>query len=189
MRNIIIFLVLLFTKATYSQTNTIDITEGTSMGAPIGTYIKDINNIFTPYLGTWRYENGDEILLLKLEKVTKYYNAEFKTYYDFIKGNYSYSTDGGITFLVNTISTNPNNNTPDGNPIYSSDPNLNIDWENFIFKDIGFNKPCKASIRFVPNSTTQLEFKLKASKRAYIVGEESIQQGCSIPTNVILTKQ
>lgn len=188
MKKILIILVFLLGKNAYSQTNTIDLYEGSSMNSPAGTYIKDINNVFAPYLGTWKYQNGNNILTIKLEKVTKFYSMKFKTYHDFIKGNYSYSTDGGNTYLINTIQTNTNNNTPEGNSIYSCDPNAT--WiENFILKDVLFNKSCFASIRFVPNSLNQLELKLKDIKNITIEGDAPVIDGFSIPNNIVLIKQ
>ena len=171
-----------------SQITTVNLNEKTLFSASFGTYIKDINHTFDPYLGIWKYQNGNEIFIIKLEKVTKYYDADFKVYFDFIKGNYSYSTDGGITFLVNSILTNSNNNSPDDNPIYSSDPAY-FDNNNFSFKDILFNKSCFATVKFISGSTSQLEFQLSEWTRGYIIGEQPIPSGFSIPNNVILTKQ
>ena len=45
---------------------------------------------------------------VKFEKVEMHLDTQFGTYEDFIKGNYSYSTDGGNTYVVNSIQQNLN---------------------------------------------------------------------------------
>lgn len=190
MKKIITLFTLVFVFNLNAQTSTINISEGSRMSSPIGTYIKDINNVFTPYIGIWKYQNGNEILTIKLEKVTKYYDPKFKVYFDFIKGNYSYTIDGGNTYIINTLTNNPNN-TPEGNPIYTSDPTFseNIFGFNFIMKDLIKNKSCRASLQFYQNNSNQIYFKLQPSKHFESFDEEQILNNESIPINIILTKQ
>ena len=53
-----------------------------------------------------------------------------------MKGNYSYTTDGGLTYIVNTITTNLGNNEPSDNSLYNCCP-YEIGGEfDFTFKDI-----------------------------------------------------
>ena len=79
-----------------------------------------------------------------------------------MKGNYSYTTDGGLTYIVNTITTNLGNNEPSDNSLYNCCP-YEIGGEfDFTFKDIIYNKEnCSAIFKFVGVGETQLYVKLK----------------------------
>ena len=173
-----------------AQTNVINHDQGfTVMDAPTGTYFKDINDTFSPYLGTWKYQNGNEILIVKLEKVTKYYYSEYGNYVDFIKGNYSYTINDGATYITNTIVTNQSTNDPNINPIFSPGPNTHYNNLNSSFTDQLHQKSADAEFTFVTGSTTQLQMKLIGRSRGYIYPEVAPPAGFSIPNNVILIKQ
>lgn len=190
MKNIILTLSILVVtfNYTFSQTNIVDCSTGdTVMDAPSGTYIKDIHNTFAPFLGTWKYQNGNEILIIKLEKVTKYYYPEYGNYKDFIKGNYSYSTNGNLTYITNTIVSNNLIDDPNGNSFFSSRPITN--FIDCSFKDEVNPKPADAKFTFLPNSSTELELKIVARSRGYIYPEVAPTPGFSIPNNIILIKQ
>lgn len=171
-----------------AQTNIVDVHSGISLvDSPGGTYIKDINNTFTPYLGTWKYQNGNEILIVKLEKVTKYYDSKYSSYEDHIKGNYSYTTNSGATYVTNTIISNQSNTDPNINSLYAPSPyptNLNTS-----FKDEVHQKRCDAIFTFLAGSTTQMTLKLKNRSMGYIYPEVPPNPAFSIPNNVVLTKQ
>lgn len=192
MKKIVLTLVLINSiLQIHAQNNIVDVNSGIAiMDAPSGTYIKDINNTFANFLGTWKYQSGDEILTIKLEKVTQHYYPEFGTYRDYIKGNYSYSTDGGSTFVVNTIIEDdplPLNFNQE-NPLYSSRPD-NSQILEMIFKDIIYQKTCTAVFNFLPSSTTQMNFRLDNISRGYLLPEAMPNLNFSIPNNVILNKQ
>ena len=53
-------------------------------------YYKDINNYFTPFIGTWTYIDGDKTFVVKLLKETKvpYLSKKPKMYRDEINGHY-----------------------------------------------------------------------------------------------------
>lgn len=155
--------------------------------APLGTYLKDINHTFEPFLGTWKCQNGNEILIVKLEKVEMYYYSEFGTYDDFIKGNYSYSTDGGQTYIVNTIQQNIVNNNPFTNSMYSSMPRSNT-VIYFKLKDIVYNKNVYAKFTFQNNNFNQIHLRLENKGGGYIFISPPNPAFC-IPNNVILIKQ
>lgn len=174
-----------------AQTTIVEVGSGvTVMDAPSGTYIKDINNTFTPFLGTWKYENGNEILIVKLEKVTQYYYPEYGNYKDFIKGNYSYTQDGGVTYITNTIDTNLLINNPNINSFYTPGPSTsNPTVLDMSYKDDLYQKSCDALFTFLSGSTTQMTMKLKNRSRGYILPETPPNPNFSIPNNVVLTKQ
>ena len=187
----LIYLMVLFSTISYSQTNIENTNTSTIMpsDAPNGTYLKDVDNTFAPFIGTWKYQNGNEILIIKLEKVTQYLYTEYGNYEDFIKGNYSYSIDGGLTYIVDTITTNLGDDNPNTNSLYSSGPNSNTKV-GFAFRDVVYDKDnCRATFKFVMGSTTELELKLTNNFRGYIYPETPPNLNFSIPNNVVLVKQ
>ena len=171
-----------------AQTNIVDVNSGISLvDSPSGTYVKDLNNTFTPYIGSWKYQNGNEILIIKLEKVTKYYDSKYGSYEDHIKGNYSYTTNNGATFVTNTIVSNLSNTDPNINSFYSPGPySTHLDMS---FTDEVRNVRCDAIFTFLPSSTNQLNLKVNNRSRGYIYPEVPPSNIISIPNNVVLTKQ
>ncbi len=158
------------------------------MDAPQGSYLKDINNTFDPFLGTWKYQNGSQILIIKLEKVEMYFNPEFGNYYDFIKGNYSYSTDGGITYVVNTTQQNLGNNDPNINPIYSSSISAPLN-DKMTFYDAIYQKNAWATFTFQSGNFNQIHLKLQNKGGGYIYPATPPNPAFCIPNNVVLIKQ
>lgn len=182
-------LVLLFvTISNTAQTPVLDINDDTYYSATPGTYFKDINNTFDQFLGTWKYQNGNEILIFKFEKVEMYYSSDYSIYEDFIKGNYSYSNDGGATYTVNTILQNLGNNNPLINSMYSCGPDypyLNV----FRFRDVIYQKNAWANFTFQNSNYQQLHLKLENKSGGYIYPATPPNPAFCIPNNVVLIKQ
>jgi hypothetical protein len=191
MKNIILTLCFITCFNTvYSQTNIVDVSSDVCIiDAPAGTYKKDMFDTFTPFLGTWKYQNGNEILIVKLEKVTKYFDVEFGNYEDYIKGNYSYSTDGGATFITNTIVANATETDPNINSFYSVGPR-NLEQLYAGFTDEQYQKEGRAIFTLLNSfPSPQLTMVLKGRTRGYLPGETIPPLGFSIPNNVTLTRQ
>lgn len=184
---ILTFVLVIISFTNNAQTQIVDIETYTDYPAPAGTYLKDISHTFDPFLGTWKYQNGNEILIIKLEKVEMYLDTQNGIYEDFIKGNYSYSTDNGITFVVNTIQQNFGNNNPDINPIYSCGLETPIK-DRMPFYDIIYQKNAYATFTFQNNNFNQLHLKLENKGGGYMPGTAPNPAFC-IPNNVVLIKQ
>lgn len=80
--------------------------EDECFGTSSNTYYKDINNLLNPYEGTWKYQNGNEILIVKLRKVL---NTATSTTADVIIGEYQYIDANGVE-KINTLSNFDVNN-------------------------------------------------------------------------------
>ena len=197
MKKIIAILLILGCHCVYSQnppvTSTVAVCSGISYDEiPQNSYFKDIFNTFDPFVGTWVYVNGNQKVTLSIKKVTKKYFADRKIYKDFIVGNYSYSTDGGITYVVNTIPQFLNTN-PDSNPMYSPCAEANL--INFGFIDVLLDKHfCKAIFEFLPGSTTQVKLTLQNEGTHGVLINEGetftpTNPDFTIPNNIVLTKQ
>ena len=76
-----------------------------------GTYLKDIDNEFDPYIGTWQGTWNDKIFTLKIEKISHYTNTypNGDYYYrDLLIGNYIVTDLSTELELANSLSiTNP----------------------------------------------------------------------------------
>ena len=76
-----------------------------------GTYIKDVNNTYSPYLGTWQATVNGKVFTLYLEKATKllhsYPNNDY-FYQDVVIGKYTVTSLATGEILKNTrLRTNP----------------------------------------------------------------------------------
>lgn len=81
----VIILLNVLTIKGYAQTPTsiVEICNGvTEDDAPDYTYFKDVNNTFDKFVGTWKWTNGNEILIFKLSKITQKYFPETKMFED-----------------------------------------------------------------------------------------------------------
>ena len=80
-------------------------------------YYKDVNNYFTPFIGTWKSQNGNQVFILTLWKVTQepYPNSDFPNYYiDGIRGHYKLIENYGLpneTVIYTSEVNYPNTNT------------------------------------------------------------------------------
>ncbi|MEZ4837918.1 DUF6705 family protein [Flavobacterium sp.] len=57
-------------------------------------YIKDVNNEFDKFEGTWKYQNGTTEITFKLKKEEHYQAAENYNYIDLLVGEYLYIANG-----------------------------------------------------------------------------------------------
>ena len=107
MKNIILSIttLLCFTlNAQYTSIENLDISDSSnSPDFPVyGVYYKDLNNILNPFVGTWKYTNGNNVFEIVLQKkLMSSQNGYF--YKDMLIGSYRY-VENGIE-KVNVINT------------------------------------------------------------------------------------
>ncbi len=150
-------------------------------------YIKDIDGLFNPYIGTWKWTNGNDTLTITFQKITMKYLivGKYKYFKDDLVAKYKYTQ--GNTAVVNTL-----NNLEPTILIMGKKPKGNK--ARFLFKDILKNKrgDIKTELLTVLG-TPQLKFKLQNTEGGKLVfpGEPDFDWTFSIPHNVefILTKQ
>jgi hypothetical protein len=65
-------------------------------------YLKDVNNEFGKFEGTWKYQNGNTQIIFKLKKETHYQISSDSDYEDLLVGEYQYTENG--TEIANTLS-------------------------------------------------------------------------------------
>lgn len=62
-----------------------------------GDYVKDVNNLLNPYIGTWKYEGNGMIFILKIKKVEQFISISNNGnyyYYDRLITTYKFVKDG-----------------------------------------------------------------------------------------------
>lgn len=197
MKSIYTIITLFITMTAFAQvgqnpqpSNIVNICSGvTEEDVPKYSYFKDVFNTFDNFIGTWQWSNGNEIVVFELTKVTQKFNTEDDMFYDYIIGNYSYSVDGGNSYIVNTITT-PIDENYEENPMYTACPENNK--LRFIFEDVVLNKSyCYATFEFSLGNLTQLEVKIENPLEVggRFEGEPEYNFDFTLPTNIIVTKQ
>lgn len=66
---------------------------------PVGTYYKDMNNDMDKFVGTWKWEDGNNSWTITLEKVEHILIGDY--YRDILIGEYQYIENGNL--VINTI--------------------------------------------------------------------------------------
>ena len=187
-----ILLLFITNSLVYSQTGVI---EGLHSGymledLPAGSYIKEIDGELDKFNGIWRWTNGNQVLTFVLEKKTQVLDIRYNSYSDYIVGDYSYTTNNGNSYIVNTILQNSGVET-ENTPMFafsSNEDNTNI--IDFFFIDVLKQKnSCRAIFEFVSGSPNQLVLTLKNPEMiGRMHGEPAFIYEFSIPNNVTLTK-
>ncbi len=191
MKSILIIFITLISIQANSQVVELCNYESNPDEAPSGTYFKDINNTFTPFLGTWQYTNGNEVITFKIEKVTHYYVSENQTYEDFLVGNYNYSQDGGLTNIVNEITPSLLDESPDASVMYSPCAKDSPNKVTLTFYDVILDKGFGLiTFEFLPGSTNQMQASLANIEGTYghLEGTPEHNFNFSIPTSFVVTK-
>jgi hypothetical protein len=177
-----------------AQTNTINITEQCNGNYPYISshdgelYLKDINNLYANYIGTWKWQEGNREFILTLIKQTKFhYNEGNDDFYrDRIVGYYVYKENN--VELINTSTDNLNDDY--GVKVY-----YYLDCYSVLsgsIKDILKNKIYDSWFEIL--SPTQIRFKGKERENLRIKKEgmpnpPPVYAGNSFPLNMVLTKQ
>ena len=101
MKNTIKFLFILCSFATFAQSPVVSMESWNGQTLTAGSYLKDNNNRQDPYIGTWRFTQGNTSLTIVLRKYTMAFLG--RTYRDILAGEYQYIENG-----VEKINTLPN---------------------------------------------------------------------------------
>ncbi len=160
-------------------------------------YYKDINNHYTPFIGKWIYQNGNQTFVIRLWKETKVdYTAEAPRYYtDELRGHYKLVQNYGqpneqiiYTSEIN-IGTSP---TPWSTVLTSARVIDNYRMSGSIYDVIGQVNPA-----YPTGVRGQLEMKINSTNPNTAQWKVTLPQGMrgmdqpstfTIPTNVTLTK-
>ncbi|WP_312391999.1 DUF6705 family protein [Chryseobacterium sp.] len=185
--NKLLLIVALFAINCRAQTNVINLTETDqhNLNKLDGSlYMKDLNNLMTPYIGTWTWTSGNKEMTLLLIKQTKYhYNSGQNYYKDRIVGSYIYKENG----IIKADTSNDNLNDEYVKVIFSLNPSFKIN--SLAFYDYLKKKDYDVWLELI--SPTQMKFHGKEDTdiTKYRRGTHTIYPGKTFPLEMTFTKQ
>ncbi|NIK93548.1 hypothetical protein GZ212_15415 [Mangrovimonas sp. CR14] len=101
MKVLLLFLGILICLSCKAQTIIVPIGSGADFEDNQDYYIKDVNNEFEKFVGTWQYQNGNSYITSKLKENEHYQISNNKKYVDLLVGEYQYVENG--VEKVNTL--------------------------------------------------------------------------------------
>lgn len=203
MKYINVILLLIIVQTAYAQNypvlRTVSVSQVQNEDFDIlsGDYIKDTQNHFAQYIGTWQYSQDGIIFTLKLVKVSQvrrvHLNGSYE-YYDKIISTYKL-VKNGITLIDNlsTPSTDYTGETNTERPKFGTFKNLEtFDYLNGGITDLTNNiLISRCEITRLPGSPAKIFFKLYANhswKRNPPEFYEGMTSMYSMPNNIEMVK-
>lgn len=189
MKNIISIFILMLTSHINAQV-IVPMTGYNSDYAKNGNYIKDSNGHLDKFTGTWKYVNGSEVLIVKIEKGE---HIDFDEYFiDELFGGYKYTKDGSLKYN-NLNFQYLNYDSPQnfanfrGNSLFN-----NYDSVGLVgYEPVG-QRRVYIDLEVIPN-TDPVQMKWKMYNREnWVINGEGFKQGMGgvgIPKEMILIKQ
>jgi hypothetical protein len=185
MKQILILISILFALSCKAQNpiiSTVEFNDNDDIELNNGVYLKDVENKFTPFIGTWVWENGNERLEIEFEKIEMVYDNKANYYEDILIGKYKFTDNNGVekhnSLNLNITNQNYWNHTyhliRGGG--YDTDTSL-----NFQISDLHKNAHCYMFFKLV--SPTQATWKVQREDGRDQPG------GFTFPTELTLTKQ
>lgn len=194
MKKIILIITITVINNLYMSQNIVPMATYTTNDLKSGNYIKDINGMLDNFTGTWKYINGNEEFIVKIDKVLQYNSSGLTAYYeDVLFGGYKYTKNGVI--VVNKL-----NFTYDINDfqncaiiIGGKTPNEAPFKVSLVGSDYVNNKMIHIYLEYLPTAN-QLKWDLSAIEQINIgttsnPAVSTSLQGIGIPNNIILDKQ
>ncbi len=191
MNKIVLLIIAIFTLSCKAQTNIINFVErcnhnsiNTSDG---NTYLKDISNVYAPYVGTWKWSSGNKEMTLVLLKQTKHHMNEspFNYYKDRLVGYYIYKENR----VVIADTSGDDLQSDFGISVYfgiSCSSKVNTG----VFTDVKKEKMISVGLEIL--SPTQMKFDGGIDQHSsYINGDKqrTLYSGSTFPLQMIFTKQ
>ena len=144
-------------------------------------YLKDVNDYMLPYLGTWRYINGNKEFRITLTKVTMFHNTQFgdNYYEDGLRIQYQ-KFENGILIYNSPLRENPTG-------IIKEFGKLNMSFTDYQRSGETF----PVDLILIPNGNGQydLKFRLDHFERRNIYHDlHPNEPFFSVPNNIIMTK-
>ncbi|MEM6721566.1 MAG: DUF6705 family protein [Bacteroidota bacterium] len=158
-------------------------------------YMKDVQNFFQPYLGTWKYTDGNSEFRITLTKVTMYHDID-------VESNTDYYRDGLLIKYQkyqngNLIFQSPTDSYPDGaidefGKLFVTFIDYERIYKNTVL-NVSRNAGHGAYLNLIPNNTVSynLHFKLYTERTGTGLEYEPVQSGNpyhSTPTDIVMTK-
>jgi hypothetical protein len=185
MKNLFITLIVLFTYSCKAQSpiiSTVDWENDDNGNIELtqGCYLKDVENKFAPFLGTWKWVNGNSILEIQFLKIEMVYNGDY--YSDMLVGKYRFVDSNGIE-KHNSLNVNLNNQNVLGYSYYLiRGSGYDTDYTK-LFRITDLKKNAHCNLEFTLLSPTQAEWKI------WRYDGKKQPSGFTFPEDLILIKQ
>ncbi len=183
MKNILILILILFAISCKAQSpiiSTVEYDQNDDIELIDGCYLKDVENKFTPFLGTWVWQDGNSRLEIKFEKVEMVFDGDY--YEDMLVGKYKFIDNIGQE-KHNSLSLDITNQNILGYAYYLIRGGGYYTDTTFVFQisDLHKNAHCKLFFELI--SPTQATWKMQRRDGRDQPG------GFTFPTELTLTKQ
>ena len=118
-----------------------------------GTYNMDVDNDFDKYVGTWKFQQGNTSLTIRLKKMVYNHYSSYKNYYqDLIVGEYSYIENG-----IEKVNTMEQMTSP---PAKAGEHNI---WGNLIWSKNLYPKCVECA-----ENERRIKLRIRDSQRSYL---------------------
>jgi hypothetical protein len=185
MKHIITLIIVIFTLSCKAQSpiiSTVDFRNDDDNNIDLvnGCYLKDVENKFTPFLGTWVWENGNERLEIQFEKIEMVFDDDY--YSDILIGKYKFKDSTGEE-KHNSLNLSVTNQNFWGYSYYLIFGSGYYTDTTFIFSISDLHKNAHCDLYFELISTTQATWRIQREDGRDQPG------GLTFPTQLTLTKQ
>lgn len=191
MKNIIKIMLLVLTITSCKAQNTYPLSSFQPKHLKNNNYIKDTENAYNNFVGTWQWTDGNSTFTIKLQKV-EHWKMPNDTYYkDIIFGGYKYILNGNLIIdKLIFITEAPNEaNAESLAKMRGSISYPDVNELGMIVRDIIKQKACMAQLTLITSGATpQIQWHMHNFEhyRPANLGDKPLD--FSIPTDVILTK-
>ena len=134
--------ICLFTIGFCKAQTVYDLTDSKPDLGTYNYYMKDINNVLDPFVGTWVYTDGGNTITMTLKKKIKVKTSIRLVFQDFLYGEYRFEQNGVVVLdymsqlddpnITNIYRHNVHGNHIPYHSIFDNDPNLTGDVIDII---------------------------------------------------------
>lgn len=141
------------------------------------------NSDIDKFVGTWKWQSGSDIVILKLKKV-KVYNEKPGFHHDMLRGSHSY-VQNGVTIESTLADFDIVGDNRRGTVSLYHEDGHNTNNVTGTYMDQTKGKYVKMDLEFIPGTPAQINMQLSPTKR--IIYNKPV--GITLPRNVTLIKQ
>lgn len=182
MKNILFILSLvaiLNCKAQSPIISTVDWANNDDIDLVDGSYLKDVENKFAPFIGTWKWEDGTSSLEIQFSKFEMILSGDI--YRDLLIGKYRYVEDGIEKFNSLVLDLNSDNVNGYSYALIYGSGYAEDNYKQFVITDLAKNLHCYLAVELTtPTEATWRVWRQDGGKQP---------SGFTFPTEVVLIKQ
>ncbi|WP_298511379.1 DUF6705 family protein [uncultured Kordia sp.] len=158
-------------------------------------YMKDLQNLFQPYVGTWKYTDGNKEFHITLTKITMYHEIDTDSNTDYYRDGLliSYKKfENGLMIYQSPINSYPDGAVSEFGKLFLTFIDYERTYKNTVL-NVSRNAGHAGYLNLISNNTGSydLHFKLYTEKTGLGLEYEPVTTGKpyhSTPTDIIMTK-